>query len=383
MKRLLASPAVAVALVVVLVAGCSQAAPVPAQAPAKSAEPTKAPAATAAPTKAAEPTKAPQAPPAEPSKATAAAPPAESAKKVLFPEPGRTISMIVPWDPGGAGDLSGRLLAQAMEKELGVPVQVVNKPGAGTQVGITALATSKPDGYTIGQLTFPTAIITYLDPERKAAYSRKDFHSIAMYHQVQASMAVKADSPFKSAKDVVDAAKASPGKVTTGTGSLYGPPHLAHVALERAANIRLAYVHFNGGAPATNALLGGQTQVTATSVASVAQHVASGAARLLGVFDTERSRLFPDVKTFAEQGYKAASLDVKIMAVPAGTPREIIQILERAIKKATEDRDFDKKHNDMSIEVRYMGAAQADSWWAEQEPDVKELLAMAAAQQKQ
>ena len=148
-----------IAAVALVAAACSApAAPAPTAAPAapKPAEPTK----PAAP----QPTAAPAAP--QPTAVPAAKAPA-------YPEKGKTISMIVPFGAGGSTDIGARLLAAGMEKELGVPVQVVNKAGAGSQTGLTEIATSKPDGYTIGFANLPTANLVYTDPERKATFSSR------------------------------------------------------------------------------------------------------------------------------------------------------------------------------------------------------------------
>ncbi|HEX2986792.1 MAG TPA: tripartite tricarboxylate transporter substrate-binding protein, partial [Chloroflexota bacterium] len=150
MKRLLVSLVAVLALASLVVTGCSQSAPAPA--PTKAAEPAKA----------AEPTKA-AAPAAQP---TAAAPAAAS--KTSWPEKGKSITCIVASDAGGSSDVGARLISAYIEKELGVSIQVVNKPGAGWQVGLTELSKAKPDGYTFGMAVMPQANTIYLDPERKA-----------------------------------------------------------------------------------------------------------------------------------------------------------------------------------------------------------------------
>ncbi len=206
---------------------------------------------------------------------------ANPAEKVDFPEKGKMISLIVSYAPGGASDNTSRLLVGGLEKELGVRVQVVNKPGASTQVGTTELARSKPDGYTLGSITFATTLTTYLDPNRKAAYNRSSFAPVAMYFAEVVVVAVKADSPFQTMKDVIDAAKASPDKVKAGDGGLMAVTHLASLAVQKATGTRFAAVHFEGGGAGTVALLGGHIDIGIFGSGNVTSQFKAGQVRIL------------------------------------------------------------------------------------------------------
>jgi len=199
-----------------LVAACTQAAPAatPTTAAAKAAEPTKAPAQATAP--AAAPTKPAAAQPTAAKPAEPTKPAAAPTKTVDFPAKGRPITILNPWAAGGGNDLTCRLVGAFMEKDLGVPVQVLNKPGASSQVGTTEFVQAKPDGYTILLASMPTASLTYLDAERKAVYTRKDFQPIANLVLETGSIAVKTGSKYDTLKDLFDAAKANPGKIKIG-----------------------------------------------------------------------------------------------------------------------------------------------------------------------
>jgi len=142
-----------------------------------------------------------------------------------YPIKSRAISIIVPFAPGGANDVAARVQAPVLEKELGVSVVVVNKPGASTQVGMTQLVQAKPDGHTLGLLTLPGAMLAYLDPSRKAIYSRKDFKVVALQSWDPNGLAVKTDSPHKNLKDLVEAARANPEKIKVGTSGLLSTDH--------------------------------------------------------------------------------------------------------------------------------------------------------------
>lgn len=339
---------VSVALAVIL-AACGSATPAPT--PTTAATPL-APTATAAP----------------------AAPTAAPTKKVDYPAKGGAITIIVAFAAGGPVDITARLLAPLMEKELGTPVQVTNKAGASTQVGMTDLVNSKPDGYTLEMPSIPTTLVTYLDPERKASYSRKDFELVACVSADASTLSTKADGPFKALKDVVDAAKASPEKVKVGTAGLGGVTHLSGVALEEEAGIRFGYVHFDGGAPSTTAALAGHTDASFSSAGAVRALYMSGQLRVLAVFDNQESPLLPGAKTAEAQGYKIQGAIANGIIVPAGTPKEIKDILEAAIKKATADQDFGKKLNDSGLVPRFMDQAQYTNYWAGNEDWTKRYM---------
>ncbi len=342
-----------------LLAGCSQAAPAPTAAP-KAAEPTKA----AAP--AAQPTAAPA--PAAPTAAPAA-------KKVDFPAKGKTITLLVHWAAGGSSDVGARLLAAGMEKELGGNIEVVNKAGAGGQVGYTALTQAKPDGYTFGSTNYPSAVISYLDAERKATYSRKDFQLLGLHVVDPGVIAVRKDSPYKTLKDVIDAAKANPKKVTITTTGIQSDEHFALLQLQKLTGAQFAFVHFaDGSAPAITAVLGGKVDVFCGNVGDLLAQYKSGEMRILGVMDKETSPFYPDVKTFAAQGYPLESSSSRGFSAPAGTPKEIVDILSGAMQKTIASDDHKKKMADMGLTLRYMNPDQYNTYWTEYETMIKDLL---------
>lgn len=355
MKRLFLSLVALLALASFLVAGCSQSA---------ASSPTQAPAAS---NKAAEPTKAP----AAPQPTTAPAP----AKKVNYPVKGKAVMMIVPFDAGGATDIQARVLAPLLEKELGTPVEVVNKPGAGSQIGLTELAAAKPDGYTIGFAMNPTASTIYLDPERKASFNRKSFVQVAQHSADPQVVAVKGDGPYKSVKDLVEAAKANPGKVTATCGAIMGDNQLAVMLWEKQASVKFPVVNITtGGAALIATVMGGHTDFVVNSVGNFAPQVKSGELRVIGVMDKERSPFVPDSPTMAEQGYKVEMVSSKGVNLPAGTPQEIVDVLSGAVKKAMDSDEHKKKMADMFLTQKYLDANQYTAAWDDIENSVKPLL---------
>ena len=291
-----------------------------------------------------------------------------------FPAKGRAIQVIVTHEAGGPNDVMARTLASGLEKEFGSPVVVVNKPGANTQVGMTLLSQSKPDGYSMSTVSFPTTIGAYLDPARKATYNRKSFDALALHVWDACLMAVKADSPFKGVQDLVDAAKANPGKITVSSG-IMNDDQFSVLMLQKAAGIKLAQVTFaSGTAPAITALLGGKIDVFTGNVADMRTVVKSGQARILGIMDDEESEFFPGVKTFAAQGYKIYNSASRGYVMPAGVPKEIVAKLTGAIKKVVSTEDHKKRLADLSLQIKYMDATEFGKYWDEYEAQVVELM---------
>ncbi len=292
-----------------------------------------------------------------------------------FPQKGKAVQMIVSWAAGGSSDAGARILASGMEKELGTSVLVVNKPGAGGQIGYTALTQAKPDGYTIGTTNFPSAAVSYLDPVRKATYSRKNFALLALHVIDPGVFAVRAASPFKTLKEVFDAAKANPKKVTISTTGVQSDEHFAILQLQKMTGAQFAMVHFSqGSAPAITAVLGGKIDVFCGNVGDLLAQFKSGEVRILGIMDDEETPFYPGVKTFEAQGYKLVSSSSRGFSAPGGAPKEIVDALSGAIKKTVGTEDHKKRMKDMGLTLRYMDPAQYSQYWSEYEAMIKELL---------
>jgi tripartite-type tricarboxylate transporter receptor subunit TctC len=261
-----------------------------------------------------------------------------------------------------------------MEKELKVPVLIVNKVGASGQVGLTSLASSKPDGYTIALSNQPGTTFRYLDPEFKAQFNRKSFQPLAQFTVEPLLPLVQPTSPWKTAKDLVDAVKAKPGSIKVSTPGLKSTPHVAMVMWEKAAGVQFTYVHFTGGGEAMTALLGGHVDCSPQSIALVLPQMKSGEVRALGIMDKNESPFFPGVKTLASQGWRVYGSVSYGISAPAGIPKEIVDILAGAIKKALESDDLKKKFQDTIRPVLYLSPEQYAAYWDETEETVKPLV---------
>jgi tripartite-type tricarboxylate transporter receptor subunit TctC len=292
-----------------------------------------------------------------------------------FPQKGKTIQVLVGFAAGGSSDAGARILASGLEKEFGTSVMVVNKPGASGQIAYTALAQAKPDGYTIVNTNFPSSIISYVDPARKAVYNRKSFEVLALHVIDPGLFAVKADSPFKTLKDVIEAAKANPKKVKISTTGIQSDEAFGILKLQKMTGAQFAMVHFAQGiAPSVIALMGGKTDVFCGNVGDLLSQFKSGEVRILGIMDSEPSGFYPGAKTFEEQGYKLYNSASRGFAAPEGTPKDVVDTLSRAIGKVVGTDEHKKRMADMGLTLRYLDAAQYAKYWSEYEAIYRELL---------
>jgi tripartite-type tricarboxylate transporter receptor subunit TctC len=290
-----------------------------------------------------------------------------------YPQKGKSIQILVGYAAGGPVDVAARLLASGLEKELGVAVVLVNKPGASGQIAITQLAQSKPDGYVFSTASFPVTITSYLDPTRKATYNRKSFEPLAMQVIDANIFAVMAASPYKTLKDLVEAAKAKPNTITISSG-IKSDEQTGIVRLQEMTGAQFVQVSFTQGtAPSLVALLGGKIDVHCGHPADLIGHAKSGDIRVLGIMDDKESPSLPGVKTFEAQGYKLYNSSSRGYVLPAGTPKAIVDTLSGAMKKVMATEEHKRRMAEMGLSVRYMDPAQFGKYWDESEKMLKEL----------
>ena len=359
---------ISLALLMLGAVACSSApAPAATATPAKQVA-TSAPATQQAVTKAPEATKA-----IEPVKSTT--PSGEIQKPADWPK--KSVSIIVPADAGGATDVGIRLLAPGLEKRLGTSIVVVNKPGGGTQIGTTEIAQAKPDGYTIGATLLPATITTYLDPERKAAFTMDSFAPIGLHVFDPGTIAVAADSKYKTLKDLIDDAKANPEKIKIGDTGILGDDHLSILQLQKLTGVKFSIVHFTGGTTQLAALLGGHIDVGVDNVGMYTSQVKSGKVRVLAVTDKERSKFLPDVPTAEEQGVKLYSSSSRPLSAPKGTPKEIVWFISKAMEESMKDPEHIQKMDEQGLTLKYMNPDQLEKYWRDFEEQVKPLMELA------
>lgn len=270
--------------------------------------------------------------------------------------PNKPVQLMVAYPAGGSTDVAARIVAAIAEKELGQSIVVVNKGGAGGQVGWTEMTRQKPDGYFIGFINLPALNTVILDPDRKAAFNADAFVPVINQVLDPGIIWVKGDSPYQTLKDLLEAAKRNPNKISAGTTGILSDDHLAILMVEEAAPGALfRIVHFEGGAPQMTAVLGGHVEVAFDNVGTVFRRIRTGEVRALAVMDTQRSRFLPEVQTTPELGYPTViSSSTRGIAVPKGTPPAVIKRLEQALKKAMEDPEHVKKMEDAGLALRIM-----------------------------
>lgn len=287
----------------------------------------------------------------------------------------KPIELVVSFAPGGAVDTAARLVAPELEKDLGTNVEVVNRPGAGGQIGYTELTGAKADGYTIGATGSPSVVVSPLDPARGATYTRESFQPLGMQVVDPAVIGVAPDSPYTSLNALIDAAKAAPGTITATTTGIQTGEHFAIADISKVTGADLSPVHFSEGqSQAFAAFLGNHVPVYVGSTSDVIDLVKQNKIRVLGVMDTQRSKFLPDVPTFQESGYDVVSTTARGYSAPAGLPDAVSEKLQEAFKSAIENDDVEAKMTDLGLETRYLDAAQYEELWTEQETTYKELM---------
>jgi len=267
--------------------------------------------------------------------------------------PTRPIALQVPWPAGGATDVGARILAAIAEKKIGQPIVVVNKVGAGSQVGLTELAKQKPDGYYIGFVSLPALNTIILDPERKAVFDIDAFLPIINQVIDPGVIWVKADSPYKALSDLLDDAKKRPGVIRASTTGIMGDDHLAILMMEEVAGVKFRIVHLDGGIQQMTATLGGQVDVSFDNVGGIVPRVKSGQVRGLAVMDPERSKFIPETPTTVELGYPTViSSSSRGVMGPKGIPAPIVKKIQDVFMEAMKNPEHIEKMEKAGLAIR-------------------------------
>jgi len=292
--------------------------------------------------------------------------------------PARPITMLVAFSPGGGTDVAARGIARYIEKYLGADakIAVVNKPGAGGEIGFTTLATAKPDGYTIGFINVP-AIAAYT-VERKTKYKMADFRTLGNIVYDPGVWAVRADSEFKSLQDVIEYGKKNPGVLTIGTtGSSGSSEHIAIMQIEKLTGAKYNHAPFGSTAPMRSALLGGHIPLGAFNLGEGVALEAEGKIRFLGTMGEERAALAPHVPTFKEQGVDVISGSSRGLAAPKAIPDDLFRKLETAVGKAVNDTEYVANAKKAHVPLAYLDGAQYQALIDRLEKDLRALWAEA------
>ncbi len=265
--------------------------------------------------------------------------PGTSAQTTAPAWPTKAITMIVPFPPGGLADLVARPVAEAMSRELGQPVVIENKAGAGGGIGMSQAAKARPDGYTVLLALSSLTVIPEADVvlARPAMFALNELRPIARFTADPTVLAVRADSPWKTVQQFVDDAKKRPGAINYGSSGSYGTMHVPMEILSQNAGIKMTHVPFTGAGPAVVALLGGQIDAVSSGPATVLQQVKAGKLRVLGHWGTTQLAALPEAPSLKDAGFNSEYAQWSGLFIPAGVPEPIAQRLRAAAKAAALD----------------------------------------------
>ena len=287
--------------------------------------------------------------------------------------PSRPVTMVVAFPPGGVADTTARPTAAAMEKVLGQPVTITNRPGAGGAVGNAVTANAKPDGYTILMALSSISVIPAADElfNRKPAYSLDQFVPIALISADPTILVVHPSLPVKSLKDLVALAKAKPSELSFSSSGLYGALHMPMEMFLYASKVKMRHLPTTGGGPALTAVLGGHVELTAGGPAAISGHVKSGKIRPIVSWGADRHPSYPDIPTFRELGYKDVEYYIWAgLVAPRGIPDAALEALRAAAGKAVEDPAFKKSMAAVGSLVQYKDGPEFGKYW---DADAKRL----------
>ena len=294
-----------------------------------------------------------------------------------FPE--RPIGVAVSYGAGGATDFQARIVTMVAGNEdmLGQPIYIVNKPGAGGRVGWNWFATeAEADGYTMSAYNIPHFIAQSI--KGGVSYSADSFEPIANWGADPAVVVVGKDSQFNTIQEMVDYAKANPGKVTLSGAGLFVGHHIAALQLEKATGAKFAYIPTKGGgAAAMKAVIAGDVLGGINNLSDAFRAREAGNVKILGVADLQRNDFLPDVPTLKEAGYDVdnSSVNFRGLMVKKGTPQAVIDKLAAQVPKMFAHARVERRMKAGGSPMHIMTRDEVKAMWAKREVTLKELLA--------
>lgn len=266
--------------------------------------------------------------------------------------PERTVHIVVPYPPGGFNDTLARTASEYLTRAWKQSVVVENKPGGNTLIGNTSVAQSKPDGYSLLITPLPFSALPGLYRDRMPYDALKDFEPIIWAGSTQNILAVPANSQFKSVKELIDYAKANPGKINYGSTGSGSSNHLSMELFLEMTGTEMTHIPFKGSAPAVTALLAGHIDVLFDNAPNVYPNISAGKLNALASTGANRAPLFPDVPTVAEAGVPGYEVSVWFgMQAPAGTPKPVIDKVNAAMVDMLAQQDVIDRFGKQGVEV--------------------------------
>lgn len=288
--------------------------------------------------------------------------------------PAQTIRIIVPFAPAGSSDVLARLLQQPLQEQLKQNVIVENRAGAGANIGTAEVARAAPDGYTL--LLVSSALVVNPGLYKSVPYdSIKDFAPIAALPVAPNVFAVKAGGGINSLQDVVARAKAAPGKLNYASPGNGTTPQLTMELFKLKSGLQITNIPFNGGGPATQALLTGTVDILSTALPGAQSQIQSGVMKGIALTTSARWPTLPDVPTFVESGFPDITLKTEhFLVAPTGTPQPIIDQLSKAVLAVLAQDKVKERVRDLGYELVAGGPDQAKSVIAREVPFYKDLI---------
>jgi tripartite-type tricarboxylate transporter receptor subunit TctC len=279
--------------------------------------------------------------------------------------PNKTITMIVPFPPGGVADTVARPVAEAISRQLKQPVVIENRAGAGGGVGMAAAARAKPDGYTMLMALSSISIIPEADKilGKEASYQLNQLKPIARFTADPTVLVVRADSPWKTYQDFITDMRKSPGKFNYGSSGNYGTMHVPMEMLKNQEKFHMVHIPYAGAGPAIIGLLGNQVDALSTGPSSIVQHIKSGRVRALAHWGEGRLSSLPDVKSLSDLGAKVEFAQWSGLFVPSNTPEPIVAKLRAAAKAAASDQKVNAVISGAGSPIQYLDAPEFKRYW--------------------
>lgn len=292
-----------------------------------------------------------------------------------FPETGGTLTVIVPFGPGGMVDLMARTMAPYWDAQWGTRTVVLNKPGANGQIALTEMLRQKPDGQTIAFTQGFDTQMTYLNAEARAPYSRSNFIPVGMIQSTPSVWVVRADSPHRTMGALLEAARNRPGELNFGTPASRGPAVLYLEEFEKKAGARLTSVPFNDAPSMVGALLGGHIDLATSNPAVVLPHVRSGRLRALMISGDTPLKYFPDTPTSASLGLEISKLGSNTgLTLARGTPEAAVQAWSAMLQALAQNPALRARMDEMAIHLSYATPKDYAQSWTATEAEVRKIL---------
>ncbi len=286
---------------------------------------------------------------------TAAVPGISTAQEAY---PQKPILALIAFPAGGGTDVVARAILRTAEKYSGKGFVVDNRPGAGGAIGFTAMAGAAKDGYTIGFINVPTIIMNPIQLGDKVKYKIDDFVPIANFVSDPGVFAVNANSPIKTLKDFIEAAKAAPGKLKLAYGGPGTSESLALRTLEQSIGIKFRKVPFEGTAPQLTALMGGHVDIMISNASEIFSQVEAGTIRPIAVGSEKPIEMYPGVGTYKDAGFDYVQVAMRGLAAPKGMDPKQIRFLEGVMKKAYDDPEFKENAKKLHLPLNYLSSEE-------------------------